>query len=282
MNSSIRKIASIAGGLLIGVCLAPAVAHASNGDIFVVNCPNCATVSQFRQVAENTAALNAAPGTYVVSSEAYGRTAFVQVTGQIMTFCDPPYYEVCHTNLYSATGAVVDRYGFNVTSEATLERLDEETFMGRRPEFYTVNLPQQYGTSFINSYEGEIHGGISLALSQKGVNVALLRTGTLVLVKFRDGTSAIYVKVINMTYMWSWHGIAWNSAGQQIDRSGNLVWTNPNVSGGGSGYAEYSATSGTAGEDIRFTLGVIGRCEFTSTMRWNGIAVGSVVSIVPC
>lgn len=176
--------------------------------------------------------------TYTVLSTTTSRTAYVQVTGQI-TYHFRQIPDVTYSTI-SATP--VDSSGNSIGAETESQQesfytaLDGNLWGVSRSEPLEVDCPDAYATSFIGSIDEEIGPAIDQALLAKGINWATdLPNGTIVLVKFSDGTTAVFIKVSSAsTDHWVWGLSAHDKNGNPINRQGQLL-TNPNTSGTGGG-----------------------------------------------
>jgi hypothetical protein len=222
-------------------------ARAANGFTHVSVC-NCATTADFTAAAKTISASNhpsanfntPVTATYTVVSATTTRTAYIQVSGELV------YSLQGHSVTWVVSAAVpVDSTGASIASETESSQesfygaLDQTLFGANRGAPTTLNMPDDYAASFINSDDGETSPGIGQALILAGINPASIPINTVITVTFSDGTTAQFVKQsATATYQWLWNGVAHNKAGQRINRSGNVI-SNPNTAGvgGGSGSA---------------------------------------------
>jgi hypothetical protein len=280
-----RALATL-GGLLLGWS---ATAPAYEGNFFVVQCAHCATIADFATAGLEHARAAMVPGTYVVVSESHARSAYVRVTGQAGTWCDIDYYGECYPTLFNAYGEAVTETGSALIETGQLERIDEALFaINRYQRIEPVMLPSLYQTSFIHSLDEEIGPGITYVLSQRGINVFNLRMGTRVLVRFPDGTSALFEKVSQTTVMWRWSGMAWDRYGRPIHRNGALQdgWIVPGLFGGRADVAGVSNwdidNSSLPGVDLRFSLVPAENCRIITVVHVNGRLSSSYITWHRC
>jgi len=227
----------VSGGYSAGAvfvsCAVPDQAMAVNGFTQVTTCASCYTRADFVAAGIQTANRFARPGTFLVISNAYARSAFVAVTGEPAPNCYPS--NGCNPYLINAAGTAETQGGAAMTSDSQLSQLDKGIFAVDRKSPTVVTVSPQYSVTFINSLDEEVGPGIDQALANKGINWSTLPVGAIVLVKFQDGTRAAFVKTNSqITIHWAWFGFAWNANGQPINRGGGLI-QNPNTSGTGGG-----------------------------------------------
>ena len=209
----------------------------------------------------------------------------MRVVGRPSSVCEQ--WPDCEFRLLNAYGTVVTESGSPTVGTGDLERIDEQLFtVNRATRVPPIDLPPNYQSSFISSLDEEVAPGISYALGIKGVNVALLPTGTRVVVTFSDGTRAVYIKIGNSTVMWEWTGLAWNANGQRIHRDGSPV-DNPSSAGFGGGIADVfgigvSSIGGSSAMDFRYELAGLSACRSSLSLYVNGVQVWSIVTYQPC
>lgn len=203
-------------------------------------------------------------------------SAYIQVTGQWGS----------HNGRFSVSSAIpVDTAGHSIagnsesSNESFYTGLDQVIFGVSRSTPKMVSEPTSYASSFINSSEEEVEPGINYALVQMGIDPGSIPAGTVITVKFEDGTDAQYVKgLATATYQWTWNGIAHNKVGQLIDRSGRLR-SNPNSAGKGGGIV---SIPGFGPYDYwLFDISFLGSCSFLTTIEVNGESTGYAY-ISPC
>jgi hypothetical protein len=258
---------------------APLSAFALNGFSYVVPCASCLTTSDFVNSAVSAASDDVQVGTFTVSSQSYSRTAYVTVSGTISTWCSLEHE--CSKALRNIAAVAIDANGNLISSDAELSQIDAAIFgTDRKSPAKSIQLDPSYQTSFINSVDEELTGGISQGLSDLGINVGALPIGTVVTVKFQDGTQALFAKTCQCTDMWHWTGIAYNKAGQRIDRQGNVIG-NPNTSGGGGGLF-HDSTRTTDGSQFDFWFSGGGACATSTTISIDGVVDSSWSGFVQC
>lgn len=210
----------------------------------------------------------ASPGTYVVMSQDYARTAFVQVTGTVKTRMREGLPE---TYLANVVGTPVNSSGGPVASDDEFDQLDGVMFGASRTTTITgVVVPSNYAASFIGSLEEEVVPGIGQGVVAKGINPGSIPVGTVITVTFSDGTTAQYVKASNFsTYQWVWNGVAHDAQGRRIDRSGAPVGnSNRGDNGGGEGRnVRNGNTFYIRGAGIGTCGAAVNRAEYSGELR---------------
>lgn len=283
-SSKVRRLLralALTFGLAIGFS---GVANAINSDVWILPCANCSAVNDFRLAAMQAAASPAAPGLYIVSSQSMPRTAYVRVTGTPHQICDMD--GVCSDYLGAIQATVIDETNTAVTGTGKLEEIDVQTFgLKRGAPLPTVTMNTAYASSFINTEDdGLMSPWINVELSLRGINVGLLYEGTLVMVKFADGTSAQFFKYCNCDDMWHWTGRAWDAQGRPMNRDGTLK-SNPNTSGSVRGSGTFYSTEGSSMAQFRMGtdfFGVQSNCLNKTEVWIDGHLASTFTSIVPC
>jgi hypothetical protein len=265
-------------GILLG---ASSTALALNGNIYIVPCDTCSSIGSFDQAARAASSVEVSPGTYIVSSRSTDRSAYVSITGTPRYRCDTVSGD-CIQWLANLGSSVINQAGAVVGSETELVATDNILF-GRTRSVPPVTISPTFASSFINTVsDAEIGPGISQALLAKGINPAFLAIGTVVMVKFADGTQAQFVKTENTTNMWTWTGLAWDAQGRRIDRNGTLL-TNPNTAGIGSGAGTFDTLAGQV--DMRGSAlqnYAIWKCTTVTSVKVDGVLASYHQSTVPC
>jgi hypothetical protein len=111
----------------------------------------------------------------------------------------------------------------------------------------TSGVSAAYQGSFICNCDLEDMGtqAQNWLVQQYGNSAAVLAPGTIITLKFADGSTAQFIKISGATdIMWQRTGTAHDKNGNLINSHGPLAQNNPNTSGGGS--ASASAFGGTA------------------------------------
>jgi hypothetical protein len=163
-------------------------------------------------------------------------------------------------------------------NESFFATLDQVIFAANRSAPQTVTVPDDYTSTFINSTEGEVSPGIGAGLIAMGINPAQFPVGTLITVKFTDGTTAQYIKASGGgSYQWTWTGIAHDSQGHLMLRNGQRV-ANPNTAGNGSG--SFSAP-GYSNPDW-FYLNAPGFCQYGGEISFDDGETLTSFGFAPC
>jgi hypothetical protein len=260
----IKRVWAIALGIVLFISYKPAVAL--NGYTNVSIC-NCTTTTNFAAAAKNQSSRLGQGGTYIVVSSSNASTAYMSVTGKYLNYPkDPVWAPVSATPVDSSGNSLVGE------SEGTLEAYyaatDQVIFGANRSAPTAINEPEDYASSFVGSEEGEVVPGIGQALLQLGINPAEIPIGTVITVKFSDGTTAQYVKQsLTSTYQWLWNGIVHNKTGQLINRSGGLI-SNANTAGAGGG--SFTAPGYGSGSDWSWTVNGNPLCTVAITTVVDG------------
>lgn len=275
---STRRCLKASLGILVVMASATTSSYATNGFMWVSPCTSCLYLSDFVTAAENEAYIWVQPGTYVIVSQDHNETAYVKVSGTVKTHIIEGYPE---TVLVISAVTPIDANGNQVNSESYFVTLDATIFgTNRENPVEEVEVPEAYATSFVGSLDEEVGPGIDQALLAKGINVASLQVGTMIMVEFSDGTKAIYFIYQSplISDHWQWAGVAWDKNGNPITRGGTIN-QNPNSSGQGGGDAG-STHQGT--DTINFDLGGDPTCVTWQTITVNGVSSGPNKFYVPC
>jgi hypothetical protein len=273
-----RKIQPVAAGVALLWISGAHPVFAANGYHYVMACSSCQTTGDYLLAAESEAISQQNSGHYQVVSFSQASTAYIHVILKMVANGGEPIW-----TLQSATP--VDSSGNSLAgnseadNESYFASLDQVIFGASRNEPQSINEPTAYSSSFINSTEEEVAPGIGYAFGQLGINPGSIAVGTVITVKFDDGTTAQYVKLSALnTYQWSWNGIAHNKDGKLIHRDGTLV-VNPNTAGGGGG--DVGAPGFGAGRSWNFDLGGYDQCTMQTTVTVSGEAATAVL-FSPC
>jgi hypothetical protein len=242
------------------------------------SCSTCNTVAQFRDRAVDFATIKGKVGVYQASSTQNARTALVTVTGTPRQFC---LGQTCGWTLDNAHGVVRFQNGQPIVNDLDLNTLDVATFVSDRRKPLKITVPSDYSSSIINSSDEEVGPGISFAFISKGINPGLLEAGTMVLAKFQDGTSALFMKTSGMsTEQWAWTGMAWDAQGNRIDRHGAHLNATPSgsLSGGGS----FTNVSGSEHHGLYMIGSWSGVCATSTTVTIDGESAGTYHGFISC
>lgn len=222
-------------------------AWASPGSVYTINCAACSTTADFvtaaRQQAWNwsdgirvcTSPPPLYTGLYIVASQASPLTALINVKGH--TQSTPWQGRECVWGLSITYIAAVKMDGTPVTSDADLVLTEKRLFAQSRspsPISKPINIDPTYGGSYINNsaLAEDTSSAISNVLYvQRGLNPNSVPVGTVVQVRWADGTKAKFVKITVVgSIQWAYvPGTATDKDGHPIDGSGNIV-PNPNPS----------------------------------------------------
>ncbi len=255
-----RKMLPFSAGMILAWICGANSAYALNGLTVVDTCTSCATTADF--VNEGAAAAEAygAKGTYYVISASQASSAFIQVNGHFVTRNGEQLWLLVSATPIDSSGNSLAANSESA-NESYFAALDQVLWGVSRNNPIVVDEPPAYAGSFINTSDDEITPGISNALLlEKGINPNSIDLGTVITVKFQDGTSAQYQKVSKVSsYMWQWNGTAHNKDGKLIDRAGNLK-INPNTAGAGAG--NFTGPGFFTGSSAWFQLTDPGYCEY--------------------
>jgi hypothetical protein len=224
----------------VGALIAPRPASAAYTDVIAVTCTNSPVhVADFVTCARAFEIKNGKTGLLIVVSPTAALSALVQSTGTYTLSCSGIF---C---LYSGgTLTPVNMDGTPLTLDSQLTAVDQTLFAQMRAASILskpIPINPDYGGSYINNdaLAEDTSSGISNYLYvQNLVNPNNVPVGTVVTVKWSDGTTAQFVRVTTSgSIQWAYKpGTAKNSNGQPINPDGSLV-TNPATSGTGSGVA---------------------------------------------
>src|SRR3954465_3641524 len=94
--------------------LIPQPAAAATGDLYLLTCPNCQSVSDFENVAGAAAAQRQQGGLYLVISQGSAMTGWVRVAGTPATTCTPDgecrgYLKIYSITSQTASGAPANK-----------------------------------------------------------------------------------------------------------------------------------------------------------------------------
>jgi len=273
------EIAPLLCGIILGLICFSESADAVNGYVYVTPCGTCKTTAQFTTQAITAATAQHQSGTYTVVSMSQPSAAYIQITGHQVLNHGSVYFEVTTTAPIDANGNSLG--GESETSqEAYYAALDQTLFGANRSIPTSVNEPDEYAGSFINSDDSEVVPGIGYALLQKGINQGSIPFGTLITVHFSDGTSAQYTKAsATATYQWTWNQIAYNSAGKLMYRNGTPVG---NVNTAGAGGGSFNGPGFGAGSDFAFELLFQNLCTLSFSTSLDGELYDLGSFQIPC
>lgn len=277
---SVRARSTTLCWILLAAAVWLFVPHAAEaGNIYVLQCPHCLSVNDFKAAAGAAAAQRGWGGTFLVIGVNNPYSAYIRVSGQRATTCGP--HGECQSYFRVMSIASVTSGGSPAGSTEDLARNDAEVFGTSRPQrIPPVQVPSEYQSSIINSLDEEIGPGISAALVARGINPGQLPVGTVVTVKFDDGTSATFKKVSNSTLMWEWTGHAWDEDGNPIHRDGSPK-SNTNAPGLSGGSAEYSFRD-REGANVVYTMTTSTKCITIVSISWNGVRWGTWMGYTSC
>ena len=254
------------------------LAHATNNRIEVVACTNCQTTADFTAAAKTAAAAAVSAGTYIMISTSAGRTAYVSVTGTVTIPCTGTKCSIGSSSKPQLTNIVatpVDVTGASLSgqSEAALESafgsIDFTIFgvvrAGNNGATPIVLSASADPSGFPNSFVGSSDSAVSAAINPPGSDINLVVA--LLTVIFPDGSSAQYVQTGPNS--WSWNGIAHNSHGDPIDRTGKII-PSPNATATGTGSFNSSSTS-SSGATTVFAVNSLAGCYTTTQVMQNGV-----------
>jgi hypothetical protein len=282
MQSRAKPLSPMAVGVLLAWIAFSDSAYALNGAVTVSGCTNCLTSTDFLTAATNLARSTVSPGTYAMIGTSYASTAYVAVTGDIVTVIRGGAPEQVLRNI---TATPIDASGNSLAGssesslESTFQQLDQMSFgTSRSGKIGFLQVPVDISPTFINIAEGMIslEGQIPALISnQYGITTGI-PAGTVVTVVFQDQSKAQFYKVSAAdTSQWLWNGFAWNSKNQLIDQFGNLR-INPNSGGRGTGAGTVNMGAGNFGFEGD------GFCVATTSVTWGGVFQGAEIHVLPC
>lgn len=245
---STRRIQLNIGRLALSLSAVTAtVAWANAGDAFVINCASCKTTSDFvtaaKQAAWNSSYSklkcdhNVTPtyhnysGTYIVASQSYPLTALVDVRGYADFTAGGAGY-LCNTGLRITSATPIDEKGIPIKSDADLAHIEGFFWGGTRkpgpPQSVTIDPNKASSPMQIQETFDVVMGGfINDALLKMGVvDLSKIPVGTIIEVKFQDGSKAKFVRGIVTNSLTQWvivPGTLTNSKGQRINLDGSLA-----------------------------------------------------------
>jgi hypothetical protein len=273
MKQRVKRCLCTIGAAFTVIMCVTSPATALNGFSRVVNCTQCSTSSDFLSAAVNAAQTAVAPGTYHVISLSQPRSAYIKVIGTVKVVPAPGQNQITPNSprvLINVTATPIDEMGNSLAGlsesalQASFAASDQLTFgANRATNFTAINVPPgDYSTFVCNCDLQEMGTGVAgWITSQFNTQTETLPVGTIVTLRFADGTTAQFQKKDAMsTYRWGWNGKAFNKQGQPIDAHG-VVQGNQNTSGAGGGEVTTAPAPGV--QDLTFQLTGIGDCAET-------------------
>jgi hypothetical protein len=215
MRNTIRFVIGAAGILLLAL-IQPV--QATTPTYFTLNCNTAVHLADFVNCAYNRGG-STGPGIYVT----FGSAHFTQVT--VAAFKNlVGFYTVTSAKPYKSNGSPA-------LTDADLDTVNSSLFStiaNKKGEVF--NIDPSIETSYIGSEDALIDSrAVSNAIGNAGLNPAAMAVGTVVMVQWKDGTTAQFVKISNSTLMWSLKpGSAKNAKGEPIDANGNVTGSNLN------------------------------------------------------
>ena len=260
-----KVMLSVIAGALVASLTRPT--HALNGNVAVLSCA-CQTTSQFSAAAIQASNDRGWGGTFQVVSTSGPSSALMTVRGRHLIDKNGNDY-------WLASGATpIDASGTSLAGQAESAQesfygsFDQTTFGVSRSSPTVVKISDEYAASFVRSTEDEVSPGIGRALILMGIDQGSIPPGTVITVRFPDGTTAEYIKQSNFsTYQWIWNGTAHDKNGRQIYRDGTFV-TNSNTGGAGDGHANVPGFG--SGASWGFGVSAAPTCTFITTITVNG------------
>lgn len=257
----IKRLAALCAGASIACLCFTQHAYAA-GFSYVVSCASCQTTADFVAVAKRTAGVQGDGGLYLVTSLSAASSAYIQVTGRIITTGGEPHFT-------ASAGTPVDANGNSLAgnTEAALESfysvLDQVVFdASRNDPLLLILAPTAPIQSFINSNDVDVGNMINSLMTPSDTP-----DGTSVTVVFPDGTRATFVVTVNgSTRVWKWNGVAMQG-NTPIDRSGRAQV--PKTAGGGGG-GEVNTPGFGRGSGTLFDLIGVGSCSYGGTITFPG------------
>ena len=251
-----RKIQLNLGRLTLSLCaVTTTVAWATAGDAFVINCVTCKATSDFVTAAKQAAwsssysklkcdhilppSFHNSSGTYIVASQSYPLTALVDVRGYVSFAAGGSGY-LCNTALHITSATAIDEKGKPIKSDAEMEHIEGFFWGGTRkpgpPQSVTIDPNQASSPMQIQETFDVVMGGfINNALIKTGVvDLSKIPVGTIIEVKFQDGSKAKFVRGIVTNSLTQWlivPGTLTNKNGQRINLDGSLAHNTSSVPG---------------------------------------------------
>lgn len=206
-------------------------------DVTAISCPNALHVTDFNTCAKDAAQGNLRTGLYVTTNPSSPLSSLVRVTGTI-SGCD----RKPNCRLIGVTTIPVKLNGDPISTDADLNVVDQGLFAQLRTTSELtrpIDVPKDYGVSYINNsaLAEDTNSAINFVLYiTRALNPNSVPVGTVVIVKWSDGTTAKFVKVSNNnSIQWAMvPGSARNAAGQPINPDGTPI-ANPHGGGDGGG-----------------------------------------------
>lgn len=269
----------------LGAIIAPRPASAAYTDVIAVTCTNNPVhVADFVTCARAFEVKNGKTGLLIVVNPTAALSALVQSTGTYTLTCSGIF---C---LYSGgTLTAVNMDGTPLTVDSQLTAVDQTLFAQMRAASILskpILIDPEYGGSYINNdaLAEDTSSGISNYLYiQNQVNPNNVPVGTVVTVKWSDGTTAQFIRVsTTSSYQWAYKpGTAKNSEGQPINPDGSLV-KNSATSGTGAGIVNPVVTP-SSGYDWTITLTPLPLCsaEVDIEDADGGLLLGGI-GFFPC
>lgn len=209
-------------------------ALALNGSARTFSCQNCYSSGDFVAAGVAQAKSLGLPGLYVIVSQTYARSGFIQVTGQV-----PACGLSCGGGLLNVSGTALGQDGGPLGSDSELNNIDVGLFaVDRTIPLSVTMLPgcgaqqSDCGPSLATSTDTAVGFWIGNQLEAAGyVSIPSVIS---IVVEFKNGDVAVFKHTGGDIFSWTWGQKAWNALHQPIDRYGN-VKTNQNTSGTGGG-----------------------------------------------
>jgi hypothetical protein len=271
-----RRLSILAATTAVVLMCGPALAI--NGNTWILSCA-CTTTAAFAQAAGTAAKANEGGGTYLVVSTTNASSAYINVQGGFVFQQGETFWKVSNKYAMDANG---NSLAGNTESanESYFASQDQVLWGASRNGPMTVTEPDERASSFINSLDVEVIPGIGEALLAKGIDQGFIEVGTVITVKFTDGTTAQYVKISGGgTVQWMWNGVAHNKANKRIRRDGSVI-DDPNTTGNGGG--TFGAPGYGPGAPDWFNLVDPGLCQFGGTISFSDGEEITSFGVGPC
>lgn len=261
----------------------PSTVVAAPNDVIAISCPSAVHVSQFSGCVHAYVISHGSTGLFVASSTTAPLSALVRSSGTWFQTCGG----FCIWTGGTLTAIQMD--GTPLTSDAQLTTIDQSMFAQLRTASAltaVILVPTDYGGSYINNsaLDEDTNSAISFVLYiTRSINPNSVPIGTIVVVKWNDGTTAKFVRVSQSgSFQWAYMpGSARNAQGQPINPDGSIV-ANPHSTGTGAGSVDPNVT-GSGGYIWNLRFNGDHNCTGTSTLTdETGTVIARWLSYFPC
>lgn len=281
MDRNFRSLLAVCA-LVLGAA-APAPANAATNDVNVIACQNSLHVADFTSCVQRFVSRNGSTGLVVAANPTSALSSLVRVTGTFTWSCGGK--GTCTYFAPDATYKPVMMDGTPITSDADLATVDQNLFAALRQDSNLTTpivVPDQYGTSVANNdtFAVDTNTAINVVLGNRGLIPSYVPLGQVVVVKFKDGSTARFIRTNSMApLLWVYvPGSARNGSGDPVTPTGTIL-SNPVNSGAGGGSIN-PTVSGTNPWILRFNGG--NQCTGTGTLDDGNGNVTTWIFYLPC